>query len=401
MAKKHASDVHLEEASTVPHLESLGQPTRELEHAYIEHLASLTEQPPPGGHREPFHIWAWLGNADARPAPLNEKMPLLLAPDDSVSESLVAESVAATLIHNGFARIADTPTSSGWLELDLSWLLHMEDSEFGVRKRRFTDQGSRFLIVPTKFMKQGISLGKTSMQRLNMRLVREDPGTTPHLEMGEFQGWHARLKCLSKDSHRNYATKPFERLCRLAEESYLYLERRRVSESDIDRNERGRRGAPDCYRPSRDRRTSQIAGSTTPPREERHYGQSAELLGPISGSEHSRREFSRLGDRAIRGVASDQDTREVEHHSVAPFPRTRHADTPHPSTTSTEQEARHFREQWERERERSTDRSTAARGADTVDLDYGSPLTRTTLAQVGAYEDDDDYSDEVDELADA
>uniref|UniRef100_V5ESA9 Uncharacterized protein n=1 Tax=Kalmanozyma brasiliensis (strain GHG001) TaxID=1365824 RepID=V5ESA9_KALBG len=184
----------------------------------IDWLASLKDSPPRGGHDQPYFIWAWLGPVKKSISDLSDAASVLIAPNDLVVESLIAESLASDLIRGKRANILDSGGSSQWLELDLSWLYDRQCAKAGQGKRCDVTH-VRFLIVPTKHMPTGISLGSGEMRRLQLEIVPGPKGSRPHLcAAGTHQPYRSLMELRGVDRHL-HSPKPFERLCTLAGEA--------------------------------------------------------------------------------------------------------------------------------------------------------------------------------------
>lgn len=342
---------------------------RDATREYIRQLSSFNGSR--GDYYEPFFLCAWLGRAKELIGDVSATTPVVIAPDRSVTESLIAENLARDLIRRGDARIVDSRDPVQWLELDVTWLFDA-DGRYHTqsRTRRFEAARCPFLIVPTAYMKDGIVLGKEELQRHNLRVTRRSSSARPYLAIDGRVAAGVSLNAFLSQARKHNSLKPFERLCALAEDAMARIHDPRCFKQF------GRRDRPEERR---------VAGPTTPSLAARLSGSIAELAASSTApaalpapNYPSEYRANRNEDRRSQTGRKDART------SSGAAPTRRHrANTPHPLAGSSEEEARSIRALWEQECGISTS------------LDTGSPLTETNSPEAAGR-----YDDEVDELED-
>ncbi|CDW99005.1 hypothetical protein [Sporisorium scitamineum] len=145
----------------------------------VEWLAALHCLSSKGEDHDPYYIWAWLGPSKGWTSSSREATPVVVAPNHFVTDSLVAEDLANDLIRKKRATLK-TQGTADWLELDVTWRFDMASQQSGGAKH-FRATRCFFLIVPAKYMRDGITLGKNLLDELDLQVVPGNRQTRGYL----------------------------------------------------------------------------------------------------------------------------------------------------------------------------------------------------------------------------
>ncbi len=193
-----------------------------------EWFASLRSKPHRGQDEDPFYIRAFVGR-------MRTSVPVTITRDPDVAVSLVSESFANELLHEGHATKVRSKSSNDWLEADLSWYF----DAIKPHQRRHDETSchirqSSFLIVPREYMQDGITLGKAELQRLRLKVIPKTSTTRPYMAVDGHIDVGVNLLAFPFYDRQDGNPQPFDRLCRLAAFAFS----RRYSPQEIEWNER-------------------------------------------------------------------------------------------------------------------------------------------------------------------
>ncbi|GAC92484.1 hypothetical protein PHSY_000037 [Pseudozyma hubeiensis SY62] len=239
---------------------------QECEQSLIRRLDNLRTQSHVPNREIPFYIWACLGHVGAWSGNSLDTTPVVIDPDPVVTESLIAESLAEDLIRQGRARKISAQGSTGILELELAWRFDTgQHFRLPGDSDRFESGPCEFVIVPTRYMKDGIYLGKKKLDRLGLVLVPKNRSPIPR----PYLGVHGRVElgtCLCAmpaPLRRLPLFKPFERLCKLAEYAITRTEDPRYSRRRYADDERWRaENWQHSWRPATSPLADRLGGAT-------------------------------------------------------------------------------------------------------------------------------------------
>ncbi|CDU25318.1 uncharacterized protein SPSC_05152 [Sporisorium scitamineum] len=265
----------------------------------VEWLAALHCLSSKGEDHDPYYIWAWLGPSKGWTSSSREATPVVVAPNHFVTDSLVAEDLANDLIRKKRATLK-TQGTADWLELDVTWRFDMASQQSGGAKH-FRATRCFFLIVPAKYMRDGITLGKNLLDELDLQVVPGNRQTRGYLVVAGEDGSGISLNAFPHHYHQYLTTTPFSRLCKLAEVAGA-----RKDNPRFQLNRQGDRSSRETSDPRQDTDARRARGPRTPPLADRLNGTTGELA-VGARAEASR---SRTGE-ANRGMSSHQEEREA------------------------------------------------------------------------------------------
>lgn len=176
----------------------------------VEHLASVERTWTEREGRSPYYFMAFLGRS-SRPT------ALVVTDDSQITEPLISEDLANELLQDGNASRARGCES--WLEVDLSWpydTVKPHDRTVGC-PAWFRAERCQFLIVPRIYMKEGICLGRRELRHLNLSMFTKGAGGRPYLSVRTAYEQGVRLSAFPSHDRKQHLTRPFQRLCHLAE----------------------------------------------------------------------------------------------------------------------------------------------------------------------------------------
>ncbi|SJX64038.1 uncharacterized protein SRS1_14693 [Sporisorium reilianum f. sp. reilianum] len=336
----------------------------------LQWLESLQVQPSDVKDDRLFYIWAWLGRAQDWTGNPNETTPVVIAPNRAITDSLVAESLAEDLIQRGYARTIIQGTTA-WLELDLSWRFNTGRQH--VRPggtNRFHATQCQFIIVPRRYMRDGITLGQRELSRLKLVLVSKSVKRAYVGVRGRIEtGIHANL--FPKTDRDVFPGRPFHRLCKLAEIASSRRGDPRFRAQRPDEDRRHARDQAHTWQP--DACARRVRAPRTPPLADRLTGTIDELSNTYPPAREASQEST-----GTSWHPPDED-------AGWPHRRVSRTDTSSPSCALSQQAdtaAAHG----------TRAQHASASGAVAV-FDSGSPLSELCAS-------DDEGQDELDELVD-
>lgn len=230
-----------------------------LTHPRVEWLAQLRGPSSRRPDEGPWYIWSWLG--DRRYA-----MPLMIARDSSITESLIAEDFASKLLQEGNATIADaervarlesntrrasTTGTSRWIEVDVMWFYNAKHASKHSEDRLscFKIRRTPFLMVPSSHMKDGIILGRKEQNKSGLEFMGNE--SRPCLTVNGRRELGVLLNAFSPTALRLHLPKPFKRLCSISDAPIKREVPREIRSLELWMQGQRRHGTADVYRTSR------------------------------------------------------------------------------------------------------------------------------------------------------